>query len=237
MLEGVHLIDVYRRRIGAPETVVVLDEVLARSDVAELVAYVPPSRMLVVSRTLFAELATLPADVAMLAVVPTPMPANTSPGRFCLLLEDVQDPGNVGTMIRTAAAAGADQVVLSPHCAFAWSPRSLRAGQGAHFLTAVNEGVDLREWVAAFRHAGGRTFATVVAGTAPLYRVDLRGRVAIVIGSEGSGVTRALLDVVDERITIPMAAGSESLNAAAAAAVVLFEAVRQRGQGCSHYVR
>lgn len=228
MLEGVHLIDVYRTRIGAPETVVVLDEVRERRDVADLVARVPPSRTLVVSRTLFAQLATLPADVAMLAVVPTPTPANRSPGRFCLLLEDVQDPGNVGTMIRTAAAAGADQVVLSPHSAFAWAPRSLRAGQGAHFLTTLVEAVDLHEWVTAFRDAGGRTFATVVSGAAPLYTADLRGRVAFVIGSEGSGVTGTLLDVVDERITIPMAPGSESLNAAAAAAVVLFEAVRQR---------
>ncbi|HEX6795542.1 MAG TPA: TrmH family RNA methyltransferase [Casimicrobiaceae bacterium] len=228
VLEGVHLIDVYRTRIGAPETVVVLDEVRERRDVADLVARVPPSRTLVVSRTLFAQLATLPADVAMLAVVPTPTPANRSPGRFCLLLEDVQDPGNVGTMIRTAAAAGADQVVLSPHSAFAWAPRSLRAGQGAHFLTTLVEAVDLHEWVTAFRDAGGRTFATVVSGAAPLYTADLRGRVAFVIGSEGSGVTGTLLDVVDERITIPMAPGSESLNAAAAAAVVLFEAVRQR---------
>jgi len=228
VLEGVHLVDIYCSRIGAPETLVVLDEALARADVADLVARVPPSRTIVVSRTLFADLATLPADVATLAVVPTPTPADTSPGHFCLLLEDVQDPGNVGTMIRTAAAAGADQVVLSPHCAFAWAPRPLRAGQGAHFLTAVIEGVDLREWVTAFRHAGGRTFATVVAGAMPLYSADLRGRVAIVVGSEGSGVTHALLDVVDGRITIPMAAGSESLNAAAAAAVLLFEAVRQR---------
>jgi TrmH family RNA methyltransferase len=228
VLEGVHLIDVYCTRIGAPETLVVLDESLSRHDVAALVSRIPASRTIVVSRALFDGLATLPADVAMLAVVPTPKPASTSPGHFCLLLEDVQDPGNVGTMIRTAAGAGVDQVVLSRHCAFAWSPKSLRAGQGAHFLTTLIEGIGLAEWIAAFKSAGGRVFATVLADATPLYASDLRGRVAIVVGSEGSGLSRALLGVVDERITIPMAAGSESLNAAAAAAVVLFEAVRQR---------
>jgi RNA methyltransferase, TrmH family len=228
VLEGVHLIDVYCRRIGAPQTLVVLDDALQRPDVANLVARVPSSRTIVVSRTLFAELAALPADVAMLAVVPTPKPVVTSPGLFCLLLEDVQDPGNVGTMIRTAAAAGVDQVLLSRQCAFAWSPKALRAGQGGHFLTNIIEAVELTAWLATFRSAGGCAFATVVADATPLYAADLRRRAAVVVGSEGSGVSRALLDAVDQRITIPMAPGSESLNAAAAAAVVLFEAVRQR---------
>jgi RNA methyltransferase, TrmH family len=232
VLEGVHLVDVYFTRIGAPDTLVVLDDALARAEVADLVARAPPSRTIVVSRNLFSELATLPADVALLAVVPTPKPSVAAPGHFCLLLEDVQDPGNVGTIIRTAAAAGVDQVLLSRHCAFAWAPKVLRSAQGAHFLTTVVEAVELAEWIVAFRRAGGRALATVVSGATPLYAADFRGRIAIVIGSEGAGLSPALLAEVDARIAIPMAEGSESLNAAAAAAVVLFEAVRQRSCGC-----
>jgi len=189
---------------------------------------VPSSRTIVVSRRLFGELATLPADVAALAVVATPTPTMPPPGQVCLLLDDVQDPGNVGSMIRTAAAAGVQQVLLSRRCAFAWSPKVLRAAQGAHFLAAVIEDVDLFAWISAFRATGGRTFATVVSNGSPLYATDVKGRVAFVIGSEGSGLSPALLAQVDERVAIPMASGSESLNAAAAAAVVLFEAVRQR---------
>jgi len=230
VLEGVHLVDVYFTRIGAPDTLVVLDDALARPEIAGLVARTPSSRTIVVSRGLFSELATLPADVAVLAVVPTPKPPEAAPGHFCLLLEDVQDPGNVGSMIRTAAAAGIDQVVLSPHCAFAWAPKVLRAAQGAHFLTTIVEGVELADWIAGFRRTGGRALATVVAAAMPLYAANLRGRVAIVIGSEGVGLSPGLLAQVDARIAIPMAQGSESLNAAAAAAVVLFEAVRQRSQ-------
>ena len=228
VLEGAHLIDVYCTRIGAPDTLVVVDDILSRPDVADVVRRVPTSRTIVVSRSLFAELATLPADVGLLAVVPAPKPAVTGPGNFCLLLEEVQDPGNVGAMIRTAAAAGIDQVLLSRGCAFAWSPKVLRAAQGAHFLTTIVEAVELSDWIAAFKRAGGRALATVVAGALPLYAVDLRGRVAIVIGSEGMGLSPALLAQADARIAIPMAPGSESLNAAAAAAIVLFEAVRQR---------
>jgi len=209
VLEGVHLIAIYCERVGAPQTLVVLDEALARREITDLMARVPAARTLVVRRALFSELASLPADVSALAVVPALVTRVSEPGHFCLLLEDVQDPGNVGTMIRTAAAAGVDQVVLSRDCAFAWAPKALRAGQGAHFLTAVIERVELRGWIDAFSAAGGR--------------------VAIAIGNEGSGLSPALQQACDARIAIPMASGSESLNAAAAAAVVLFEAVRQRG--------
>lgn len=228
VLEGAHLIDVYRQRIGAPETLIVVEDVVGDPEIAHLIARQPPSRTLAVPRALFCEIATLPPDVGALAVVVAPRPAQAAPGNFCLLLEDVQDPGNVGSMIRTAAAAGVDQVVLSRHCAFAWSPKALRAGQGAHFLTTLLEDTDVQAWVAAFRATGGRVAATVVDGAAPVYAADLRGRVAIAIGSEGSGLTAALLTVADLRLAIPMAAGSESLNAAAAAAIVLFESVRQR---------
>ena len=229
VLEGAHLIDVYRERIGAPEALVVVDDRTDQPDIARLIALTAPARTLVISRKLFAEMATSPPDVGALAVVRTPRAKAPDERDFCLLLEDVQDPGNVGSIIRTAAAAGVEQVLLSRHCAFAWSPKVLRAGQGAHFLTTLVEDVDLVAWVGAFRERGGTVLATAVAGGTPLYRANLRGRVAIAIGSEGSGLSEPLLGSADQRVTIPMAAGSESLNAAAAAAVVLFEAVRQRG--------
>jgi TrmH family RNA methyltransferase len=104
----------------------------------------------------------------------------------------------------------------------------LRAGQGAHFLTTLVEDADLDAWLAAFRAAGGRLVATVVADAPSLYATDLRGRVALAIGSEGGGLSQPLLAIADRCATIPMAPDSESLNAAAAAAVVLFEATRQR---------
>ena len=228
VLEGVHLVEVYCARIGDPETLVVVDAVATRPDVAALIARVPPGRTIAVTPALFAEIATSPADVGVLAVVATPRPALPSPADFCLLLENVQDPGNVGSIIRTAAAAGVGQVLLSRHCAFAWSPKVLRAGQGAHFLTTLVEDVDLAAWSAAFRAAGGRIVAAVVTDATPLYRADLRGRLAVAIGSEGTGLSAGLVALADQRVRIPMAPGNESLNAGAAAAVILFEGVRQR---------
>ena len=229
VLEGAHLIEVYATRVGPPETLVVVDDAVDDPAIAALIARVPSAHALLVSRALFEEIGSMPADVGVLAVVEPPSARGASTAAdFCLLLEDVQDPGNVGTMIRTAAAAGADQVILSRHCAFAWSPKALRAGQGAHFLTTLIEGVDAHAWAHAFRNGGGRVVASVVNGASSLYDVDLRGRVALAIGSEGQGLSRELVALSDQQVTIPMAKGSESLNAAAAAAVLLFEVVRQR---------
>ena len=227
VLEGEHLIGVYLERMGAPEYLLVVDERLTDARVAALVARMPARDVVAVSGALFAEVATLPAAVGVLAVVPTPTPEVPSPARFHLLLDDLQDPGNVGTILRTAAAAGVDQVLLSKHCAFAWSPKVLRAGQGAHFLTTVVEDVDLAAWAASFRAFGGHVAAMVAHRGADLYAIALQWPLAIAVGNEGAGLSAPLVECADTRITIPMPGGMESLNAAAAAAVVLFEAVRR----------
>ena len=227
VLEGEHVVAVYAQRHGAPEVIVVTDEALARPAVRALVER-HPERVLVVTAKLLSELAVLPADVGMLAVVPALRLGPAAAADFCLLLDDVQDPGNVGSMLRSAAAAGVRQVWLSKRSAFAWSPKALRGGQGAHFCLDIHEDVDLAGWAADFRARNGEVIATVAEGGASLYDARLSGRIAIVIGNEGAGIDAALLAQATQRVTIPMPGGMESLNAAAAAAVCLFECVRQR---------
>jgi TrmH family RNA methyltransferase len=227
VLEGEHLIGVGADRHGAPDALVVAEDCLDRPGIAALAERFA-DRTLVVPARLFAELATLPAGVGILALVATPRAAASAPADFCLLLEDVQDPGNVGSMLRSAAAAGVGQVLLSRHCAFAWSPKVLRAGQGAHFHLDVHEDIDLTQWAAGFVAAGGRLVATVAAGGTPLFDAPLAGRVAIAVGNEGAGLTLPLQSLAGVRVTIPMPGGTESLNVAAAAAICLFECVRQR---------
>jgi TrmH family RNA methyltransferase len=227
ILEGEHLIRVYCDRVGSPETLVVVDWALDHPNIAALVRDVPQARVVQVPPTLFAEIAALPIDVGVLAVVTTPRAKAAADRRFSLLLEDLQDPGNVGTALRTAAAAGVDQVILSKRCAFAWSPKVLRAAQGAHFLTTIAEDVDLPAWAAQFRAGGGRVVALDARGGEPLFGAPLAFPLAIAVGNEGAGLSGALLATADIRVTIPMPGGMESLNAAAAAAVALFECVRR----------
>ena len=117
--------------------------------------------------------------------------------------------------------------MLSRTCAFAWSPKVLRAGQGAHFLVTIEEDVDLVAWCGRFHAEGGRTIATVAHGGASLYAMNLSGRIAFAIGNEGAGLSPELQEHVQHRVHVPMPGGMESLNAAAAAAICLFERVRQ----------
>ncbi|TMH67003.1 MAG: RNA methyltransferase [Betaproteobacteria bacterium] len=228
VLEGEHLVAVYCDRIGAPETLLVVEEALDDPRIATLIERVPDHDVLVVSQRMFANIASLPADIGVLAVVQTPAPTLPAPEGFCLLLENIQDPGNVGTMLRTAAAAGVAQVLLSKHCAFAWSPKVLRAGQGAHFLTTIVEDIDLCAWSAAFRAGGGHVVALIARDGRDLYDTEVDWPLALAVGNEGAGVSDALCAQADVQVTIPMPGGTESLNAAAAAAVALFECVRRK---------
>jgi TrmH family RNA methyltransferase len=225
VLEGEHIIQAYIERYGTPETLIVLEPARERIGVRKLLDTVPASRTLVVTESAWGEFSQLPAGVGAMAVVPAPEHEYRESSELTVLLDDIQDPGNVGSILRTAAAAGVGQVLLSPQCAFAWSPKVLRAGQGAHFHLQIFEDVDLVAWARGYR---GTLLATVAAAGQPLFSVDLAPPIAFVIGNEGAGVSDALRVAAARRVTIPMPGGFESLNAAAAAAVCLFEYVRQR---------
>jgi len=225
VVEGAHLVAVYLARHGAPETLIVAGSAMAKPEIAQLAAAMPPTRVLTIDAAVWTELTQLPVDVGMLAVVPAPRPVFRRTADFCLLLEDIQDPGNMGSILRSAAAAGVAQVFLSRGCAFAWSPKVLRAGQGGHFHLQIFENVNLIEWTQQYR---GTSIAAVAEGGESLFDAGFTGPLAVAIGNEGAGLTAALRSAATRRVSIPMPGGFESLNAAAAAAVCLFECVRQR---------
>ncbi|HVF63011.1 MAG TPA: RNA methyltransferase [Casimicrobiaceae bacterium] len=226
VLEGEHLVLAYARRYGEPETLIVAEPLLEHASARKLIDDYG-DRALVVPPTLFDDIASLPAGIGMLAVVVKPRPTPSRNDRFCLLLDDVQDPGNVGSMLRTAAAAGVSAAYLSAHCAFAWSPKVLRAGMGAHFHLDIHEHVDLVDWASAYRRRGGNVVATVNEGGDDVHGARLVAPIAVAIGNEGAGLSAALIEAATMRVTIPMPGGTESLNAAASAAIVLYECVRR----------
>lgn len=232
VLDGPHLLGAYLDHGGMPELVAVDEEALGKAEIAGLIARVERTTILSFPAPLFAQLAPVEHPVGILAVARIPEPANgVGLGPCVVLLDGVQDPGNVGTIIRTAAAAGASDVLLSAGCADPWSPRTLRAGMGAHFALTIRASA---EPASALHDFTGQVIATVARGGVLPQSIDLTGAVAFVFGSEGAGLSRAWRDgkTIDVRdvtaVTIPMAPGIESLNVAAAAAVLLFERVRQR---------
>jgi TrmH family RNA methyltransferase len=152
------------------------------------------------------------------------------PPSLGLWLTGVGDPGNVGTLVRTAGALGCDWVALGPGSADPYNPRAVRAAMGATFTVPVLEGVAGRDLAT---REGVRVIAGVVTGGAPPWEIDLVAPAIIAVGAERTGVDTALAELGEAvevvRVTIPQAPGAESLNVAAAGAILLAEAVRQRG--------
>ncbi len=145
-----------------------------------------------------------------------------------LILGDVQDPGNVGAIIRAAEGCGATGVVVTTGAADPFSWKALRGGMGSTFRLPIASGQSLDAAVSHARAAGLRVMATTARGGTALPACDLRPGCAILLGGEGSGLPAAIVEASDERIMIPMQAPVESLNVAIAAALVLYEAARQR---------
>ncbi len=225
LIEGVHLTEIFFQRYGLPQTIVVAESAIQNAEIVNLLEKLSELQPILISDSLVKELSTLVTPNGVIAVVVTPRPENIPEElSFCLVCEGIQDPGNLGSILRTAAAAGVEHVLLSKDCAFAWSPRVIRAGQGAHFLLSIHEGMDLFPFVESFK---GKVVATTVDASVSLFETDLTGHVALLIGNEGQGLSSELKGLASYEVKIPMPGGMESLNAAAAAAICLFERVRQ----------
>jgi TrmH family RNA methyltransferase len=223
LLDGLHLVEAYEAAFGPVETLILAESAQPGGEIAEFAA---GRETVVLADSLMRDLGLVDTPSGLLAVVKMPNPTVTvNRESDAILLDSVQDPGNVGTLLRTAAAAGIKQALLSPGCAAVWSPKVLRAGQGAHFALAIHEDVDLVGFVADYR---GTTAVTTLDDAISLYEARWDGSLAWVFGAEGQGVRPELLAAAQLRIRIPMPGAVESLNVAAAAAICLFEALRRK---------
>ena len=149
-------------------------------------------------------------------------------GKMLLVLDRVGDPGNIGAMLRTADAAGIGGLVLLKGCADIYAPKTVRSSMGSLFHIPVLSGVSEQEFVSAAKKAGYDLLVTCLDGADNLYKADLSGRIAFVMGNEAGGVSETLLEKADKRVYIPMAGRAESLNVAMAAGIVMFEALRRK---------
>lgn len=157
-----------------------------------------------------------------------PMPAVTLPPNptRVLILDDIRDPGNLGTILRTAAAAGVQAALLSPGCVDAYNPKVLRSGVGAHFRIAIAE-LSWQDIAAYCRET--TVYLADMEGDVAYDAADWSAAWSLVIGNEAHGASEAAVKLADKRVYIPMVENAESLNAAIAAAVILFEARKGRG--------
>lgn len=186
--------------------------------------------VVVLSQDVFASAVDTSSPQGVAAMMAIPRIRNRYDGReqgTTLVLEAIQDPGNVGTMLRAAEAFGASQVIVTGETANAWGPKALRASAGSVFRVPVMR-MSLEEIAAWAAKKHVRVYAAVAQakGAVACVDADLARICAVIIGNEGAGLSDAALKIADERVHIPCI--TESLNAAAAAATLLYEAMRQR---------
>ena len=229
VLDGIHLVTAWLDRFGPPELLAVSESGSQQADIRKILARYPQLDPHVFEDALFGKVSpvTTPTGILALIRIPQPQPAPAI-RNSCVLLEAIQDTGNLGSILRTAAAAGIPEVFLGPGCAQAWSPRVLRAAMGAHFLLRIQEHAALDQVIGGFT---GISVSTRLDAAKTIYELDLTGPVAWIFGNEGSGLTEATATLSRQAVRIPMPGKVDSLNVAAATAICLFEEVRQKAAG------
>ena len=250
-IEGEHLCSAYLARGHRPGLAVFSESAWQQLPLRELAAGAVEVQL--VADRLLAQISTLPSPSGVVFVAAVPVNATPDPFASAVLLDRVQDPGNVGSILRSASALGVRQLWTTPGTAALWSPKVLRAGMGAHFGLALCEGVDAAalmagpHWADAGGSVSGGPWAAGASGSLPpsseqapwvatsphasavLGQVDLPAPCVWVLGHEGQGVAPAIMQRCQLTVRIPQPGGEESLNVAAAAAICLYESARQRG--------
>ena len=183
--------------------------------------------LLPVSDEILRHLSDTRQPAGLMAVFKLPRPAIPRASQRILILDALREPGNLGAILRTAAAAGVQLAILAPGCVDPYNPKVMRAGMGAHFRLPIVEA----SWqeIAAFCHD---LPVYTASAEAPLSYsdVDWRQAWALIMGNEAHGISRAARRLAQDSVAIPMSGAAESINVASAAAVILFEAQRQRAQ-------
>ena len=229
ILDGVHLINFYYKKIGPPKYLFINKSSYKNREIKRILDLAKNKTVEVytLSDSLFCDISPVKTPTGIIALIAIPTSQNIIFDRknnFSVLLESIQDPGNLGSILRSAAAAGASDVYMSSGCADAWSPKTIRAAMGAHFLLHIHERSKLIEISKKFK---GLVIATTLKSNKSLYELSLQGAVAFMFGNEGTGLSKILYQTAHEKITVPMPGRTESLNVAASAAICFFERVRQ----------
>lgn len=174
---------------------------------------------------LMAEISDTETPQGILAVLQGQMLPLPAAPDFVILADQMRDPGNMGTLLRTAEAAGADAVLLTPGTVDAFSPKVIRGGMGAHFHLPIQQ----KPWHEIQCYLKGLAVFLAISGTGtPLWEADLRQPCALLIGGEAFGASPMGEAFATHRVTIPMPGRAESLNAAVAGAILITEVLRQR---------
>lgn len=226
ILDGVHLTREYLTKIGKPELCVVSEGVRS-AEVAEILVDCNSRivRVVEIPKSLFAKISPVVDGVGILFLIKIPEASDVNPFTETLILENIQDPGNLGTILRSAAAFGIEQIICSTGTVSAWSPKVLRSGMGAHFELKIFEKCNLKDEISRLKMP---IFATSLEADKSIYDENLNEPKAWIFGNEGAGVSEDIQKLATKKVKIPHSTKIESLNVAMAATVCLSESWRQK---------
>ena len=222
LLDGPHLIKAYIAS-GGKVLEFIKDSSIKSDEISLIIQDNPYIKIHTMQHDLFAKISDLNSVTGLIALINIPPSHSMKPHGLSLLLDRIQDPGNLGGIIRTAAAVGVNSVFLSEGCNDVWSPKTLRGSQGAHFSLSCYEHQNIENLMVLFDFP---VYALGMKGES-LYETDLPKNVAIILGSEGQGLDQKLLDKSTKTICIPMTQRIESLNVSSAASIIMYEYYRQ----------
>jgi len=231
LLDGVHLVESYLACGGMPLSLIISESGKQIQEIRNIINQIKLASTLdcwTFSDVLFKQISSVKTPVGILALIHVPTHPSVGGIQNCsfgVMLETIQDPGNLGSILRSAAAAGVSDVFLSTDCVDCWSPKTLRAGMGAHFHLQLHEDIDLIKLTDEY---GGQIVAATMRDAVSVHTADLREPIIFAFGNEGNGLSEALLKRIGKRIKVVMPGKMESLNVASAATVCLFEHVRQK---------
>ena len=236
LLDGEHLIEEALASGLAIDVVAFSDRLATSSLVRRLNG--SSTKAVIVSSTVLDAISPVPSPSGAVGIARRPRASLdrvfTRTPQLILMLHDLQDPGNVGAIVRAAEACGATGIVCSEQTADPFGWKALRGSMGSSFRVPLATKQPIVEAIAMARNQGLRIFAAIARGGTPLPDSDLRKPAAILLGSEGGGLPARLIEDVDERLSIPMQPPVESLNVSVAAALVMYEATRQRHPDRAH---
>ena len=223
VIEGVHLLDAYLKADKMPINVIISESGLNHREIQDLIKKLNQSPI-IISDSLYKNIRTLGTSLPIMAIIKMPnLTLHQNINKDCLIINGIQDTGNLGTLLRTASATWFDTVICTEGTALAYNPKTLRASMGANFSLDIYENVGIDE---IFEYVKVPLYATTSHADGLIYHKDLTKPLALIMGHEGQGVDKALIDNCTP-LTIPQY-GEESLNVGVAGSVCLYEILRQR---------
>ena len=225
IVEGIHLTSEYLKKVGSPEYCILASNI-DNSEINDIVLECQKRKIKIITieQNIYTKISPVVTSAGIIFVVKNTN--NTVDINYeigAVILDGVQDAGNLGTILRSAVATGVKQIICSQNTVSAWSPKVLRAGMGAHYSLNIIENQNLTDIIPNFKVP---IFTTSLKAT-NIYQTNLSGEVVWIFGNEGQGVSKEIQALVTNHIIIPQSSNIESLNVAMAATICMFEKMRQ----------